>query len=122
MSVFPSFRLVEYSEHEGKSNKLSHKDRCNFYSQFFQSLYAGRKNDEAINYHQSLTGSYFETLTFLIEKRFIPFAKSKSFDFDNDELKLAWKQIKEAIEMPGIDFIKKYEKKSSDALNTKNVR
>lgn len=24
--------------------------------------------------------------------------------------------------MPGIDFIKKYEKKSSDALNTKNVR
>ena len=30
-SVFPSFRLTDYSEHEGKSNKLSHKDRCNFY-------------------------------------------------------------------------------------------
>ena len=119
-SVFPAFRLVDYQE--DKQNKMSIKDRCNFLSQFFQSLYAGRKNEEAANYHQELTGAYFETLTFLLVKRFIPFAESKEYNFEDADLKHAWTQLKSVIEMPGLDFIKKYEKKSSQLLNQRNIR
>jgi hypothetical protein len=119
-SVFPAFRLTDYSE--DKQNKMSVKDRCNFYSQFFQSLYAGRKNDEAANYHQSLTGAYFESLTFLLEKRFMPFANSKDLNFEDADLQHAWAQMKSILEAPGVDFIKKYEKPSSAVLNQRNIR
>lgn len=115
VSVFPVFHLHNFKD--DKANKFTVKDRANFLTQFYQSLYAGRKNDEAANTHHELTGAYFESLTFYLLKRFTPFAEAKAFDFGDDELSHAWNQVKQVIEMPGKDFIKNYTKKASKVLN-----
>jgi hypothetical protein len=53
-------------------------------------LFSARKNDEAANYHQELTHSYFETLLFYLVKRFQPLMESKNKDFENQDVKAVW--------------------------------
>ena len=68
VSAFPLFHLADIQD--DKNNKFGLKDRAKFITQFYQHIFAGLKNDEAPNFHRDLTGAYFETLTFLIVKRF----------------------------------------------------
>jgi len=68
LSVFPLFHLQGFED--DKLNKFSVKDRAKFLVQFYQHLFAGLKNDEASIFHGHLIGSYFESLTFVILKRF----------------------------------------------------
>jgi hypothetical protein len=75
---------------DDKNNKFNLKDRSKFVTQFYQHLFAGLKNDEAPNFHRELTGAYFETLTFFIVKRFMPFAEKQNYDFEDDSLSFAW--------------------------------
>ena len=91
VSVFPLFKLADFQD--DKNNKFSLKDRSKFLTQFYQHLFAGLKNDEASNYHRELTGAYFETLTFYIMKRFLPYAEKVEFNFEDDGLSFAWSQL-----------------------------
>lgn len=88
VSVFPIFKIGELTD--DKLNKFSVKDKANFISQFYQSLFSARKNDEAANYHQDLTNSFFETLVFFLIKRFQPFAEQNKLDFESPDMKTVW--------------------------------
>ena len=76
MSVFPLFNFIDIKD--DKLNKFNIKDRAKFLTQFYQHFFSGLKNDEASNFHSQLTGAYFETLTFFIMKRLIPYFQSVS--------------------------------------------
>jgi hypothetical protein len=112
--------MAEFSD--DSNNKFSLKDRAKFLTQFYQHLFAGLKNDEASNYHRELTGAYFETLTFFIMKRFLPFAEKAQFNFDDDTLSFAWSQLQMVLELPEKDFIAKHEKFKSKVQNQRNLR
>ena len=120
LSVFPLFQLLDFKD--DKNNKFSIKDRAKFLTTFYQHLLAGLKSDEASNFHRELTGAYFETLTFFIIKRFLPFLSSKDFNFDDEGVELVWNQLQIIIQAPMQNYISKYEKFKSKIQNQRNVR
>lgn len=103
LSVFPMFHLVDFKD--DKNNKFALKDRAKFLTQFYQHLFAGLKSDEACNFHRELTGAYFETLTFFLIKRFVPFLTAKDFKFDDEQVEFVWNQLLIIIEAPLQNFI-----------------
>ena len=91
VSVFPLFHFLDFKD--DKVNKFSIKDRAKFLLQFYQHLLAGLKSDEAANFHRELTGAYFETLTFFIIKRFLPYLASKEFNLEDEDIDFVWNQL-----------------------------
>jgi hypothetical protein len=118
VSVYPLFRLVDFED--DKLNKFSVKDRAKFIVQLFQHLWAGLKSDEAANFHQQLVGAYFEALAFIFIKRFQPYWEK--LDEKQKEDDFVFVQLKVVLETPILDYINKYQKLSSEALNYKNTR
>lgn len=88
-SVFPLFQLVDFKD--DKLNKFSLKDRAKFLTQFYQHLFAGLKNDNSTYFHRELSGAYFETLAFLLLKRFAPYAST--VDQEDDTYQFVFSQL-----------------------------
>ena len=110
VSVCPLWQLQPAKQHlSGTKNKVSLKDRCNLLRELMAALYAAlTHNDEAVAFHGELVACYFETLTFLILKRFQPLMLDE--DASDDEKALALQQLQKMISLPGRDFTEHYEK------------
>ncbi|CDW71489.1 ring zn-finger-domain-containing protein [Stylonychia lemnae] len=117
-SIFPFYHLVDYTE--DKTNKASFKERCNLVREAFTTLYQGLKNDESVAFHQDLTKSYYETLSFILWKRVQPLIQKDSASKEDKEFCLD--QLKKCIQVPIEDYIGNFEKFRAKQQNERNIR